>query len=100
MIESRVRRTITAQTWEQVKTAYAAGIGLREIARNMEIPAGTVLVKAKRAGWTQQILNAKRAANAQVLAVTPMQSAAMSMQQRAERHVERMAGVSQSLIYL
>jgi hypothetical protein len=37
------------------KTAYAAGIGLRELARNMEIPAGTVLARAKREGWTQQI---------------------------------------------
>jgi uncharacterized protein YjcR len=50
-----MRRKITNETWEQIKTAYAAGIGLREIARKMNIPEGTVLAHAKRHGWTQQI---------------------------------------------
>jgi hypothetical protein len=31
------------------------GIGLREIARNMGIPEGTVLARAKREGWTRDI---------------------------------------------
>ena len=38
-----MRRKITNEAWEQIKTAYAAGIGLREIARKMEIPEGSVL---------------------------------------------------------
>jgi len=43
-----------------MKTAYASGIiGLREIARNMGIPEGTVLARAKREGWTREIQNAK-----------------------------------------
>jgi len=50
-----MRRKITNKTWEQIKTGYAAGIGLREIARKMNIPQGTVLAHAKRHGWTQQI---------------------------------------------
>ncbi|PYK16091.1 MAG: hypothetical protein DME55_12765 [Verrucomicrobia bacterium] len=50
-----MRRKITSEIWEQMKTAYAAGIGLREIARKMNIPEGTVLAHAKRHGWTQQI---------------------------------------------
>jgi uncharacterized protein YjcR len=50
-----MRRKITNETWEQIKTAYAAGIGLREIARKMNIPEGTILAYAKRHGWTQQI---------------------------------------------
>jgi len=54
-----MRRKIPTDTWEQVKTAFASGIGLREIARNMSIPAGTVLAQAKREQWTQQIQNAK-----------------------------------------
>jgi DNA invertase Pin-like site-specific DNA recombinase len=37
-----MRRKITQETWEQIKTAYAAGINLREIARKMNIPQGTV----------------------------------------------------------
>ncbi len=38
-----MRRTITNEIWEQIKTAYASGLGLREIARNTGIPEGTVL---------------------------------------------------------
>jgi predicted DNA-binding protein (UPF0251 family) len=33
-----MRRKITRETWEQIKTVYAAGINLREIARKMDIP--------------------------------------------------------------
>jgi hypothetical protein len=50
-----MRRKITQETWDQIKTAYAAGVGLGEIARKMNIPEGTVLAHAKRHGWTQQI---------------------------------------------
>src|SRR5438067_12312194 len=46
-----VRKRISPECWEQIKTAYASGIGLREIARNMGIPAGTVLARANREGW-------------------------------------------------
>ena len=35
-----------------MKIAYAAGAGLREIARKMNIPEGTVLAHAQRKGWT------------------------------------------------
>jgi DNA invertase Pin-like site-specific DNA recombinase len=54
-----VRSRISADVWEQIRTAYASGIGLREIARNMNIPEGTVLAHAKREGWTREIQNAK-----------------------------------------
>jgi hypothetical protein len=47
-----MRSKIPTETWEQVKTAYASGIGLREIDRNMNIAAGTVLSHAKRQGWS------------------------------------------------
>ena len=55
-----MRRKITNETWGQIKTAYAAGINLRELARKMKIPEGTVLAHAKRHGWTQQIQVATR----------------------------------------
>ena len=42
-------------TWDQIKAGYAAGIGLREIARKMNVPEGTVLARAKREAWTQQM---------------------------------------------
>src|SRR5215471_1374906 len=92
-----MRRRITDDIWEQVRTAYASGIGLREIARNMNIPEGTVLARAKREGWTQQIQSAKALAKRDdsLSVVTPVAAVALSMQERGERHIERMAGVSE-----
>jgi hypothetical protein len=91
------RSKIPSERWEQIKTAHASGIGLREIARNMGIPEGTVLARAKREGWTQEIQNAKALAKRENKAstITPVEAVAMSMQQRGERHLERMAGVSE-----
>lgn len=89
-------RTITNETWQQLKTAYASGIGLREIARNMGIPEGTVLARAKRECWTRQIQSAKALAKREdAVVATPVEAVAMTMQERADRHVERMAGISE-----
>jgi hypothetical protein len=103
-----MRRQISAATWEQIKTAFASGIGLREIARNMGIPAGTVLARSKRESWIQQIAQAKLierpelardlAKSDAINAITPMQSAAITMQQRGQRYTERMAGVSEKVL--
>jgi hypothetical protein len=94
-----MRRQISNNTWEQIKTAYASGVGLRELARNMDIPSGTVLARAKRDRWTQQIQTAKTQVRVvQSNAITPMQSAALTMRERAERHVERLAGVTDRVL--
>ncbi len=91
--------SISTEAWQQIKAGYAAGIGLREIARKMNVPEGTVLARAKREGWTQQIEAAKHAAALpQSNAITPMQSIAAVMQQRGERYRERVAGVSERVI--
>jgi len=92
-----MRRKIPTDTWEQVKTAFASGIGLREIARNMSIPEGTVLARAKREQWTQQIQNAKALVKRDdtSTAVTPFEAVSASMQQRGERHIGRMAGITE-----
>src|SRR5215831_410565 len=75
-----MRRNITSETWEQIKTGYAAGVGLREIARKMNIPEGTVLAHAKRHGWSQQIQVATRALSVmQSDAITPLQSVPQSL---------------------
>ena len=72
----RMRRNITNETWHQIKTAYASGIGLREIARKMGIPPGTMLSRAKREGWTREIQKAKALVKREdaALAVSPAQS--------------------------
>jgi hypothetical protein len=92
---------LSRDTWEQIKAGYAAGIGLREIARKMNVAQGTVLARAKREGWTQQIEAAKHAiASTQSNAITPtpLQSIAAVMQERGERYRERVAGVSEKVI--
>jgi len=96
-----MRNRITDEVWEQVLAAHAAGIGLREIARKMNIPEGTVLAHAKRKGWTRQIRQAKALVPCdakQSNAITPMQSIAAVMQERGDRHRERMAGVSERVV--
>jgi len=66
----------------------------------MNIPEGTVLSRAKRGGWTREIQNAKALAKREDEAstVTPVEAVAMSIQQRGERHIERMAGVSERAV--
>ena len=90
---------LSRDTWDQIRAGYAAGIGLREIARKMNVPEGTVLARAKREGWTQQIAAAKQAVvTPQSNAITPMQSIAAVMQGRGERYRERIAGVSEKVV--
>ena len=95
-----VRSRISADVWQQVKTAYASGIGLREIARNMNIPEGTVLARAKREGWSKQVNDTKALAKREDTsrAVTPMQAVAVSMHERGERHVGRVAGLTERML--
>jgi hypothetical protein len=95
-----VRRTITKSTWAEIRTAYASGIPLREIARNMGVPEGTVLARANREGWTRQIESTKALAKREErpLAVTPVEAVAMSMQKRGERHLGRMANIVEKTV--
>jgi hypothetical protein len=94
------RSRISLECREQIKTAYASGIGLREIARNMGIPEGTVLARAKREGWTREIQNAKTLAKREhsAPAVTTIEAVVMTMQQRGERHLGRMAKIVEKTV--
>jgi len=84
----------------EIRTAYASGIGLREIARNMDIPEGTVLARAKRGGWSRQRENAKGLAKREDMAkaITPFEAACATMQQRGERHLGRMANIVEKTV--
>ena len=85
-----MRRKIANETWEQIKTAYVTGINLREIARKMNIPEGTVLAHAKRQGWTQQIEVATREVEVmQSDAITPVQSVPQSIASILNERKER-----------
>src|SRR5207248_7656769 len=99
---------LSKDTWDQIKAGYAAGIGLRELARKMNVPEGTVLARAKRESWTQQIAAAKIARQPQLAkeivradainAISPLQSIAAVMQERGERHLGRMANIVEKTI--
>ena len=95
-----MRRTITNATWAEIRTAYASGIGLREIARNMGIPEGTVLAHAKREGWTREIQSAKALVRREdsTFVVTPVEAVAATLVERGQRHLKRMAGVSERAV--
>jgi hypothetical protein len=95
-----VRRTIPKSTWGEIRTAYASGIGLREIARYMGISEGTVLAHAKRQGWTREIQSAKSLAKREGASptVTPVEAVAITMQQRGERHLDRMANIVEKTV--
>ena len=88
-------KRIPESTWAEIRTAYGSGIGLREIARNMNIPEGTVLARAKREAWSRQRENAKALAKREntTKAITPFEAASATMQQRGERHLGRMANI-------
>src|SRR5438046_10021726 len=77
-----IRSRLSLERWEQIKVAYVSGIGLREIARKMNISEGTVLAHAKRHGWTQQIQVVTKEVRAlQSDAITPVQSVADVLQE-------------------
>ena len=95
LAKQTVRRRISADIWEQIQTAYAGGIGLREIARNINIPERTVLARAKREGWSKQISDAKSLAKCEGTApVTPMEAVAITLSERKDKtklHLSRYA---------
>lgn len=54
-----LRLRLSKSTWAGLRTAYAAGCGLRELARNAAIPEATVLSRARREGWSAGLQRAK-----------------------------------------
>lgn len=86
-INRQGRSKVSSERWEQIKTAHASEIGLREIARALGIPEGTVLARAKREGWTQQIESAAALAkhDDRSHAVTPMEAVAGTLSKRKDK---------------
>jgi hypothetical protein len=66
----------------------------------MGVPEGTVLARAKREGWTRQIESSKALAKRDdgPFGVTAVEAVAMSMQQRGERHLGRMANIVEKTV--
>jgi hypothetical protein len=92
---------IPTDTWQQMKTAYAMGsVSLRELARQMNIPEGTILSRAKREGWSKQISDAKALAKSDdsSTVLSTFQAVSVTMQQRGERHLGRMANIVEKTV--
>ena len=85
-------RKLPNSTWAELRTAHASGLGLRELARNAGIPAGTMLARAWREGWTRRIESARTLAR-QGPPVDVGEAAAASMAERGQRHLQRVAGI-------
>ena len=94
------RKHLPESTWLEIRTAFASGVPLRQLARSMKIAPGTVLGRAKRERWTQQIKSAKALVPATASPTTPtiLEAVAESLQARGERHVGRMASLTEKLI--
>ena len=96
------RNKVSAEVWEQARIAFVSGsIGLRELARKMGIPQGTMTARAWREGWTKTSESIKQLSGGeQSLAVKPtvLQSVAATMQERGQRYAERIAGVSEKVL--
>lgn len=94
------RNKINPEIGEAIKVAHAVGIPLREFARNRGLNENTVFSYAKRKALTQEIQTAKGDARLAVQsdALTNVQSVATTMVQRGQRHVERIAGVTEKVL--
>jgi len=78
---------------------FGSGINLREIARSVGLSGGTLLARASREKWTPRIEAAKSLANPLETAMVPACDAvALTMQARAKRHMERMAGITDRVL--
>ena len=66
----------------------------------MGIVEGTVLSRANREGWTREIENAKALAKREEASpvVTATEAVAITMQQRGERHLGRMANIVEKTV--
>ena len=66
----------------------------------MHVSENTVLSRAHREGWTREIQNAKALVKREdsALTVTATEAVAISMQQRGERHLGRMANIVEKTV--
>lgn len=65
----------------------------------MGIPQGTMLARASREHWTRRIQAAKSIARPLQPTIVPAcEAAALTMQARAERHVGRMAAITEKVL--
>lgn len=97
-------KRLDESTWHQLKAAFVAGGSLRGLARAAKIPAGTILARCKREGWSQAKQEAlQRAGLSNGLESGKVQSRAIDesigdeMAKRAKAHVSRMAQVLETL---
>ena len=94
------RKHIPESVWADIRTAHASsGTPLRQLAERMKLPVGTVLGRAAREKWNQKIREARALAPVDSTpAVSPMQAVIASMQERGERHVAKVATLTEKMV--
>ena len=94
------RKRIPESVWADIRTAHASsGTPLRQLAERMKVPTGTLLGRAAREKWTRKIREARALVPVDSMpAVSPMQAVIASMQERGERHVGRVAGLTEKMV--
>ncbi len=88
-----MKQKIHESVWGEIRAAHASGVGLRELARTMNIPAGTILARSRRESWSRRIEAAKSLARQASPEIAVVDAVALTLQQRGQRHLRRMAGV-------
>ena len=88
-------RRYAPETIETVRTAYLAGGNIRTLARDAGIPEATALAWAKKRGWSAERDQARAIVASRRETPDVARAAALSLAERGQRHIERMAGVSE-----
>ena len=87
-------RRLDKSTWREALLAHAAGAGLRELARKLGIPENTLLSRARREKWAEQIEAAKALVPTTTPTASPLEAVGSLM---AERRESFQLGISQAV---
>ena len=82
MAECAMRRTLPNRTWRQIRLAHAGGVGIRELARKMGIPAGTALARVARERWSQDVEETAASLQSRAI-ITPSEKKARKLAEMA-----------------
>jgi hypothetical protein len=95
---TQARKRPSLAEWAQIKSAYLAGAELRPLARAIGIPEGTLLSRASRDGWAEERSAARDRVAALCGSIEDVsQSIAVEREQRAQRHLDRMSCLTESV---
>ena len=87
-------KRIPPETWREALLAHMAGAGLRELARKLGIPENSMLSRARREKWAEQIEAAKSLVPMTIPTASALEAVGSIM---AERRESFQLGISQAV---